>query len=168
MNFSGISKIQISNEAIEAYFNRLVAGSTNNFSEVSIKFDNRPNIVSTFAKVLVKGNAVDFRFYTSAINNQWEDVFITSDGVGSATEALLFLFTYLTTKIFSSQKETSYDIKSNLFDVYHNDSNFIKVSEKFSGLFDIYTALIPQASSINIGDVLDMTIKKPYPEIPEE
>ena len=51
MNFNGISKIQISNEAIEAYFNRLTSGSVNNISEVSVKFDNRPNIVSTFAKV---------------------------------------------------------------------------------------------------------------------
>lgn len=168
MNFNGISKIQISNEAIEAYFNRLTSGSVNNISEVSVKFDNRPNIVSTFAKVFVRGNSVDYRFYTSAITNQWEDVFNTSDGVGSATEALLFLFTYLTTKIFSSQKETSYEIRNNLFEVYHNDVNFIEVSEKFPSLFSVYTSLIPQTSSINISDVLDMTIKKPYPEIPEE
>ena len=167
MNFSGISKIQVSNEALEGYYNRLIS-NVNSAYDVSVKFDNRPNIVTTFAKVFIKGNTVDFRFYTKAIANQWEDVFITSDGVGSTEEALIFIFTYLVTKVFAFNKDTSFEVKSNMFDTYRSDKDFIDVSEKFSSLFEVYSSFIPKTSSINIDDILGMTIKKPYPGIPEE
>lgn len=168
MNFNGISKIQVSNEALQAYFNRFLSTSNCSFSEVNVKFDNRPNIISTFAKVIVKGDVIDFRFYTSAIFNQWEDVFITSDGVSSPTGALVFIFTYLLTKVLSSKKDITFDVKNNFFDIYRNDPNFIDVSERFPSLFNIYLSLVPHTQTLNIADVLDMPIKRPYPEIPEE
>ena len=147
MQVTGTTKVPVNIKALEGLLEAVkpdnIAPEAANFS---IRLDARGNVKSSFAKADAKKKQLNI--YTGALSTEWDTHFISSDGVTSDTEALVFVTCFASLALYSGQ--TSFEMSVDNMQTYRLDAKFEQVKTLFGSCMAKYNELAAQAPVMNV------------------